>query len=299
MEVIVQDAPLSPVEQDRLKALEAVIQENFLAFVAVGNALMEIRENKLYRTDEGRTWEGYCREIWDMGYKYADKLVSASKVIENLTPIGVKADGSVDWELLPANESQARELAGLDPEKQKQVWEQLISSSRSAFGSNVPVKITAKAVKNAVKASKGEQLSETIKKAGEKVKNSVKPDKNRQSTEFTQAWENLMEQIEEERRFDWKNTPRDVVFNTLVQLARTVGECGKQTMREKKITFRSNNVDKLLAAGFGIFRRSADNKMIEQMESAGSWVVYGEYENEETGLEVFSDLMIEPMNIQA
>lgn len=299
MEMIVQEKPLTPIEQNRLQALEAVIQENFLGFVAVGNALMEIRENKLYRTTEGRTWEGYCREIWDMGYKYADKLVSASKVIENLTPIGVKEDGSVDWELLPANESQARELSRLEPEEQKQVWQQLIEAKRAEDPEEAPLKVTAKAVKNAVKGFKGEQLSSGIRSARTKIKDSGATDKNQQSAEFTQAWENLIDQIEEERRFGWKNTPRDLVFNTLVNLAKTVGECGEQTMREKKITFRSNNVDKLIAAGFGIYRIGMDKLRIEQMESVGSWVVYGEYESEDQAAETFIDLLLEPLNIQA
>lgn len=298
MEVIVQEKPLSPVERTRLKDLESVIRENFLAYVAVGNALLEIRENKLYRTEEGRTWEGYCREIWDMGYKYADKLVSASKVIENLTPIGVKADGSVDWELLPANESQARELARLEPDAQRQVWQQLIEMKQTVDPENTP-KITAKAVKNAVRLAKGEQLSTTIKKVGNEVKKRVKADENRQSAEFTQSWENLLEQIEEEKRLDWKNTHRNVVFNVLTTLAQAVGECGEQTIRDKKVIWRSRNLEKLLAAGFGIFRMSADKKMIEQMETAGTWIVYGEYEDETTCVGEFADLMLEPKNIQA
>jgi len=299
MEMIVQEKPLSPVEQTRLQDLESVIQENFLAFVAVGNALREIRENRLYRTVEGRTWEGYCREIWDMAYQHADRLVSAAKVIENLTPIGVKDDGSVDWELLPANESQARELSRLGTDEQKQVWQQLIEAKRANEEEETPVKITARAVKNAVKEFKGEQLSSTIRMAGEEVKKKGAPDKNRQSAEFTQAWETLFEQIEEERRFDWKNTPRNVVFNALATLAQAVGECGEQTIRDKKIVWRSRNLEKLIAAGFGIFRISTDKKLIEQMESAGTWLVFGEYESGEQGEAVYQDLMLEANNIQA
>lgn len=299
MEVIVLENPLSPVEHTRLQSLESVIKENFLAFVAVGNALMEIRENRLYRTDNGRTWEGYCREIWEMSYQRADQLISAKVVVENLTTIVVKDDGTPNWDLLPANESQAREMARLEPEEQKQVWQQLIEAKQAAEAEQTPVKVTAKAVKNAVKGFKGEQISGAIKKAGDNVKKKANPDKNRQSEEFTAAYENMLDQIETERRFDWRNTPREVVFNALATLAQAVGECGEQTMREKKIAFRVNNVEKLIAAGFGIFRIGVDKKRIEQMESAGEWVVYGEYESIAQCEETYQDMMLEAKNLRA
>lgn len=299
MELIIEEKPLSPVEQSRLGELEAIVRENLKAWYAVGTAMIEIRESRLYRNDAGRTWEGYCREMFDMSHQHADRQISAAKVIENLTPIGVKEDGTVDWELLPANEAQARELSRLAPEEQVQVWGGLVDSKRLVEATNVPVKLTAKAVKNAVKAMKGEQISRTIKKAGDEVKNAVKPDKNKQSAEFAQAWEILLEQIEEERRFEWKNTPRPVVFSALATLAKAVGECGEQTMREKKITFRANNVEKLLAAGFGIFRRQVAVAVIEKMENPGEWVTYGEYDSMEIAEESFRDLMLEANNIQA
>ena len=267
--MIVQEKPLSPVEQTRLQALESVIQENFMAYVAVGNALLEIRESRLYRTEEGRTWEGYCREIWEMSHQRADQLIAAKSVIENLTTIVVKEDGTVDQDLLPANEAQAREMARLDPDEQKQVWQQLLEAKKGAESEEKPVKITAKAVKNAVKGLKGEQLATAIKKAAKDVKAKGKPDPNRQSDEFTTAYENFLEQVEEEGRFGWKNTPRDVVFRSLASLAQTVGDCGPQTMRDKKVTFRQHNLDKLLAAGWTVLRKGGNKLCIEQLSDDG------------------------------
>jgi len=298
MELIIEDKPLTPVEQTRLSALESIIRENFLAYVAVGNALMEIREKRLYRTSDGRTWEGYCREIWDMGYKYADRLVAASKVIENLTPIGAKEDGSIDWERMPANESQARELSRLEPEEQKQVWQQLIETKQPSTPEEAPFKVTAKTVKNAVKSFKGEQLSDSIRQAGEQAKPRTHAKTSRQSAEFTQAWEGFLKQVEIEHNSGWKYTSRETLFATLNNLARRVGECGEQNIREQKILWRSNNLEKLLASGFGIFRLM-DKIRIEQMETAGTWLVYGEYETEAQAEEVFRDLLLEPSNLQA
>lgn len=298
MELIIEDKPLTPAEHNRLSALESIIRENFMAYVAVGNALLEIRESRLYRNDDGRTWEGYCRELWDMSFQYADRLISASKVIENLTPIGVQADGSIDWELMPANESQARELARLEPEEQKQVWGQLIESKR-IIPSQPPLKLTAKTVKNAVKAFKGEQVGSAIRQAGKTIKPRKTTETARQSAEFIQVWENFLEQIEVERQAGWKNTARETVFTTLTNLAKVVGDCGEQTIRDRKIAWRANNLEKLLAAGFGIFRIGANKTMIEQLEAAGSWLVYGEYQTETQAQEVFDDLLLEPTNLQA
>jgi hypothetical protein len=55
----------------------------------------------------------------------------------------------------------------------------------------------------------------------------------------------------------------------------------------------------ILAAAFGIYRIGANKTMIEQLESAGSWLVYGEYETEDQTREVFDDLLLEPTNLQA
>lgn len=295
MEVMVEEKPLTPVEQSRLKDLEVVIRDNFLAYVAVGNALLEIRENRLYRNADGRTWEGYCRELWDMSHQRADQLIAAKVVADNLTTIVVKEDGAPDWDLLPANESQARELARLEPEEQKKVWRGLIEQAQTE---DRP-KITAKAVKNAVSSLKEQTVSEEIGDAKKKVRSAAKVDPYRESFDFTEAWEALLEVIEGEHRFGWKTTSREVVFNTMVRLAAVVGECGEQTIRDRKIVWRARNLEKLLSAGFNVFRISTNKKLIEQMESPGEWLVYGEYEQAERGEEAFKELMLEANNIQA
>ena len=56
---------LSPFEKTRFNELETVIKENFTGFVAVGNALAEIRDSKLYR-QEYKSFEDYCQNIWDV-----------------------------------------------------------------------------------------------------------------------------------------------------------------------------------------------------------------------------------------
>jgi len=299
MEMIVEEKPLSLVEQTRLQILEAVIQENFMAYVAVGNALLEIRESRLYRTTEGRTWEGYCREIWDMAARRADQLIAAKNVIENLRTIVLKNDGTIDQDLLPANEAQARELARLGEDEQRQVWQQLIDGKMGEETEETPVKITAKAVKNAVKALKGDLFIRAARAAKDEVQPRHKASPDRESDNFKQAWADLMDQIEDEQRSGWQHTARETVFNALVRLASVVGDCGEQGMRDKKIVFRSHNLDKLLAAGWTVLRKGGNKRCIEQLSVDGTWLLYGEYTTEEQCEEAYRDALLESTSIQA
>ncbi|MDR2551409.1 MAG: hypothetical protein LBD10_14550 [Desulfobulbus sp.] len=298
MELIINDKPLAPYEQGRLRELEEIIRDNFLAYVAVGEALLEIRESRLYRTEDGRTWEGYCRELWDMSHQRADQLIAAKAVVENLTTIVVKGDGTPDWELLPANESQARELARLEPEEQVRVWRDLIDFKQSTADAAQPFRLTAKTVKAAVRELKGESITKSTRAAKDHIRKQSKSE-DRKSERFVVAIGVLMTQIELEKDANWRHTSREAVFNSLCAVAQAVGECGEETIKAKRVLWRGNNTDKLLAAGIKIFRLSASQKSIEQLESADEWLVYGEYETTEQGLAAFDDLMLDPLNIQA
>jgi hypothetical protein len=69
-------------------------------FVEVGQALLEIRDSRLYRESHG-TFEVYFRERWAMGRNYANKIIAAAEVVAVL---------GTD---VPSREAQARELAPL------------------------------------------------------------------------------------------------------------------------------------------------------------------------------------------
>jgi hypothetical protein len=85
----------------------------------------------------------------------------------------------------------------------------------------------------------------------------------------------------------------------MVRLAAVVGECGEQTIQDRKVLWRRRNMEKLLTAGFNVFRISTNKKLIEQMESPEEWLVYGEYEQAEQGEEAFRELMLEGNNLHA
>ena len=91
-----------------LAELETVIERGRQTFIEVGAALMEIRDQRLYRETHA-TFEGYCKERWGFTYRFANLQISAASVSGNLgsqTGIGYK---------------QALALAPLSSEEQREV----------------------------------------------------------------------------------------------------------------------------------------------------------------------------------
>lgn len=110
---------LSEAEQRQLSKFETVIKSELQSFVKVGNALLAIRDGKLYRGTH-KTFKDYCRERWDISRSYAHRTIDAAEVVGNLSPIG---------NILPANESQARPLTRLKPEQQIEAWQQAVDDA--------------------------------------------------------------------------------------------------------------------------------------------------------------------------
>lgn len=106
---------LTEDETDRLHELEGVIGAGLETFVQVGQALLEVRDSRLYRAEYG-TFEEYCRERWGMGRAHVYRMMDGAEVAAILSPIGDT----------PTTESQARELAPLrdDPEEMREVWQE-------------------------------------------------------------------------------------------------------------------------------------------------------------------------------
>lgn len=107
------------IDTDRLAELEHVIERGLNTFVDVGNALMEIRDSRLYRNSHA-TFEEYCRERWNIQRAHAYRLIEAATTVNILSPIG---------DILPQTESQARPLTQLEPEQQREVWQRAIETA--------------------------------------------------------------------------------------------------------------------------------------------------------------------------
>jgi hypothetical protein len=67
------EVALSKVESKRLDELEKIIEKGKTTFLEVGNALLAIREEKLYRP---QTFEQYCLERWNFTDRRARQLMT-------------------------------------------------------------------------------------------------------------------------------------------------------------------------------------------------------------------------------
>ncbi len=139
------------VTSGRLAALEAIIERGMKTFVEVGNALLEIRDSRLYR-ESFATFDEYCRERWKMSRIHAHRMIEAAGVANTLLPIGN----------VPKNEAQARELAPLPPERQREIAATIDFTKATAKEIHVAVEKASTVAKNghAAKAVKAAEQSQ-------------------------------------------------------------------------------------------------------------------------------------------
>lgn len=106
-------------EAGRLVQLEQRIERGLQTFVDVGNALLEIRDGRLYRSTHG-TFEDYCRERWGMKRQRAYELMDAATIAGNLSEFS---------DIVPARESHVAALARLAPDEQRVAWQEAVETA--------------------------------------------------------------------------------------------------------------------------------------------------------------------------
>lgn len=113
-------AVLTSAEADLLEQAEATIARGIKAFREVGDALISVRENRLYRA-EYVTFEDYCRDRWQLERATAYRAIQSAQVASILSPIGEEIK----------NEAQARELAPLleSPDDMRAAFTEAIARS--------------------------------------------------------------------------------------------------------------------------------------------------------------------------
>lgn len=101
---------LSKTGARRLAEAEEKIERGLKTFWDVGAALMQIRDERLYRADFA-TFEDYCQERWQMTRRRANQLVEAAQM-GTMVPI--------------ENERQARALAPVkeDPVEVREIYDE-------------------------------------------------------------------------------------------------------------------------------------------------------------------------------
>ena len=127
-------APLTHHEERRLHECEVIITEGLNTFMEVGQALAEINNRRLYRSDF-KTFEAYAHQRWGIKRQRAYELMGASEVSRNLSEIS---------DILPAKESHAATLLKLSPEEQRAAWQEIIAEAGDDIGSLTASRIKRK-----------------------------------------------------------------------------------------------------------------------------------------------------------
>lgn len=124
---------LTAAELDLLVACEATVSRGFDTFREVGEALLSIRENRLYRA-EFATFDEYASAKWGLSGRRINQLISGAQV------------GTIVPEI--QNEAQARALAPMleDPDEMRAVYEEAADRSEG--------KPTAAAIADVVRTRK-------------------------------------------------------------------------------------------------------------------------------------------------
>lgn len=91
---------LTAAERETMELLEGVVAEGQHTFLAVGRALTEIRDRRLYRERFG-TFEEYVRDRWNFSRRHAYHLIAAVQVAHDEEAAGRPA---------PTSERSARRL---------------------------------------------------------------------------------------------------------------------------------------------------------------------------------------------
>ena len=92
---------LNQMEAARLRDLEQTIKAGISTFAAVGEALTEIRDNRLYRASN-KTFGDYTERAWGFSRQRAQQLIGGADVAQKLGAVGLEV----------SNEREARELRG-------------------------------------------------------------------------------------------------------------------------------------------------------------------------------------------
>jgi hypothetical protein len=110
-QISVSKDKLEVSERGRLRKLELVVSQAKEHFIAIGKALQEIRDSRLYREDY-KTFDKYVEQKWGFKKSRAYQLIDASEVSTKLSTI---VDESARVSEVK-NEGQLRELKGVSTE---------------------------------------------------------------------------------------------------------------------------------------------------------------------------------------
>jgi hypothetical protein len=138
-------------DQCALAECEAIIERGRDTFIEVGNALLWIREERLYRAEFG-TFQEYCEAKWQMSKTHANRLIDAAEIADNLTPTGVT----------PSSERSSRPLRSLPARVQRRAWVKAVNISKTGHPTEKEVTAAVEIVAPSPKTEPADNTREQI-----------------------------------------------------------------------------------------------------------------------------------------
>ena len=111
--------PLTSAERQELEGHERTIERGKKVFMEVGEALMAIRDKRLYRQTHP-DFHTYCQDRWSIGASRGRQLINAAQVTRLLAAVSDE---------VPENERQARELAPFLSSGLEAFWATVVSTA--------------------------------------------------------------------------------------------------------------------------------------------------------------------------
>jgi len=161
-----REVRLSGPDDTYLREREGIIEQGRETFLAVGRALLEIREYRggiLFKDTYG-SFEAYIRERWEFGRSYAYRLMNAAEVVEQLSPRG---DSSAPAQ--PVSEKQIRALTLLeDPADRRRAWKE---ACKEAGDAEVTSGLVSKTVRRLIAVGAKKRTPEKSRSTKPRAKN--------------------------------------------------------------------------------------------------------------------------------
>jgi hypothetical protein len=149
-----------PDDSGRLNHLEGIIRAGKQTFLEVGEALLQIMQDRLYRVKGFGSFAEYTETVWRFKKSQAYNFMQAAAVINELPP-------GVSTIVEKMNPSQVRELVKVPKEQREAVVKDAVSKAKSGGR-----KLTAKDI---TRAAKPESVAVVAEQSAQAVVVTVEP----------------------------------------------------------------------------------------------------------------------------
>ncbi|OKH20264.1 hypothetical protein NIES593_19335 [Hydrococcus rivularis NIES-593] len=203
-------APLDETEKVRLQELEAIVAQGLQTFYEVGQALIEIRDRKLYG-EPHKTFEAYCKEKWSLTKRRAYQFMNASAVIQNLCTMVHK---------FPTSERQVRPLTKLPPAQQLEIWQKAVEESPNGTPTAKIVERLVKEQENSTAKKKPLSEVEQLRQENEHLKEELKRQAQQRERRAALVAAELEQLREENRQLKAELRQRDLDWEVRLAVER-------------------------------------------------------------------------------